>query len=30
MYMLGLMMEFFWPAGKAVRVTEESDERLNG
>jgi len=25
MYMLGLMMEF-WPAGKAVRVTEESDE----
>ena len=25
MYMLGLMMEF-WPAGKAVRITEESDE----
>lgn len=25
MYMLGLMMEF-WPAGKAIRITEESDE----
>lgn len=25
MYMIGLMMEF-WPAGKAVRITEESEE----
>jgi len=25
MYMLGLMMEF-WPAAKAIRITEESDE----
>ena len=25
MYMLGLMMEF-WPAGKAVRITEETDD----
>jgi hypothetical protein len=25
MYMLGLMMEF-WPAGKAIRITEESDD----
>lgn len=25
MYMLGLMMEF-WPAGKAIRITEESED----